>query len=701
MDIWVVAAAAGAVYVGQHWKNILRDGGSFSVSSSGRSFVKPESSLFKAQIQDKNCPFSSLVQRKKPVEDPYMEEEPISDGDSMAEVTSTSGSDGTKLLELGNHKDCNLLSISSLSPEVLSTEDLQGDRRVISGEIGENFGDLLLKPSIRDIGFAFGSARNKSTLKSGRTQFIKPLSSLQSCLVAQMYKEHAEMEEYILSSIPSPSSPTVKPFFVTDGGRIICRASGDVFSRATGIRKNKMHKESYSKENDTVLGIPPLPNARSLKIVRKMKVKMGKERSGRLSSSRKMVNGNHVSQDASGSSHGALLFCLGISVGIISSLLANNREVNKLNELLKQTENLVQDLQEELEMKDSLTVKQLATEDYESLDTHHNYNNKGAPPALSPLQNFHEPTKYDHEELHDQKADEESLSKIEAELEAELERLELNMNSSSLEGKLFDLVEIDPDSVPDIVQGELRTDMLGWQAGAQPYADRDGSGSSTTHSANYAVSPRELSLRLHEILQSRLEERVKELETELQNSQKKVQYMVSERINSWREFSNSEAGSSSIQGSPIAKEEQNPAEQTLIINLSDEPRYACNGAYDEFTKIESEEEDSPSGIRKNSYQESLQSFDGNLYIVQNGVVNHDMPFQPLTKENGATTFIQQKGEDYITFSNDIGSSGDENDNDHDETEKLLIKQIVEKARKGSPVVLNAQRALFFRDENLL
>ena len=39
------------------------------------------------------------------------------------------------------------------------------------------------------------------------------------------------------------------------------------------------------------------------------------------------------------------------------------------------------------------------------------------------------------------------------------------------------------------------------------------------HSANYAVSPRELSLRLHEVLESQLKERIQGLEAEIQMKQ--------------------------------------------------------------------------------------------------------------------------------------------------------------------------------------
>lgn len=106
-----------------------------------------------------------------------------------------------------------------------------------------------------------------------------------------------------------------------------------------------------------------------------------------------------------------MLLCVGISIGIMSSCVANQTELNKVRVESKQTENLVKDLEDELKTKDSLTVK----------DDLHN-----------------------GEKQCDEKTAEnsESISKIEAELEAELERLEINMNSSNIVTKLSDDFEV-------------------------------------------------------------------------------------------------------------------------------------------------------------------------------------------------------------------------------------------------------------------
>ena len=56
-----------------------------------------------------------------------------------------------------------------------------------------------------------------------------------------------------------------------------------------------------------------------------------------------------------------ILFSIGVSIGILSSL-SNKKEFDTLKGTLKQMENLVQDLQDELEMKEGLTVKELPNE---------------------------------------------------------------------------------------------------------------------------------------------------------------------------------------------------------------------------------------------------------------------------------------------------------------------------------------------------
>ncbi|GKE40370.1 pericentriolar material 1 protein [Tanacetum coccineum] len=149
------------------------------------------------------------------------------------------------------------------------------------------------------------------------------------------------------------------------------------------------------------------------------------------------------------------------------------------------------------------------------------------------------------------------------------------------------------------------------------------------HSANHAVCPRELSLRLHEVLESQLEERIRELEAEIQMKQTHNH----KSFHSWKHY-------------------ENPVDEPVVLNLSGQALDAYNEAYDQFSKVsDSEEEVANSGQTGQTSRHS-----GNNWTPQSG--------------------------------NGFGE---------DEMEKMLIKHIVEKAKKGSPAVLNAQRALFSRD----
>lgn len=129
-------------------------------------------------------------------------------------------------------------------------------------------------------------------------------------------------------------------------------------------------------------------------------------------------------------------------MGIVSSSIGNRREVLKLRGLLKHTENVVQDLHDELEMKDSVTVKEIANEKYESGETYDDsFHDRG---SSSVEQNFDNSKRcYGGESYYDKVGESsESMSQIEAELGAELERLGLNMNGSNLDRKLSDLDEV-------------------------------------------------------------------------------------------------------------------------------------------------------------------------------------------------------------------------------------------------------------------
>lgn len=295
MDLWVVVGAAAAGYIAKYWQNLSMDRDSLSeLSSKGSNFEKPDLP---------SCPIRRLVQRKKLHKDASTNQGKVSDegykdtcergGGSAIEVASTSEFDGENLESLGNYENCNFLSISTLPSGFLPSDNLEGNDcdSGLSGDIGGNDQN----PSTNEMGSFHGSARNKSYLSSkiSYQHLIRPLNSLESCLMAQLYQKHTKMEEYVLSSLPSPSKPTIRQLFVTDGSQIISRASTEFHNVRERVDDYKLYKEACLEKNENLLGVSQLPQTGSVDFPKKMKFKSGKGRFGRLSISSKYSDGSY------------------------------------------------------------------------------------------------------------------------------------------------------------------------------------------------------------------------------------------------------------------------------------------------------------------------------------------------------------------------------------------------------------------------
>ncbi|XP_051115913.1 uncharacterized protein LOC127241066 [Andrographis paniculata] len=616
MDVWVFAAAAGAGYVAQKLKNLrFNKSNSCSVSGKKCSFDLFDSSRAAMAAQE-----SVEGHKKLSCNDASNSG---AERDSMAMVVDS--------MFRGVVYDPN----SSKGRNVEDSDKGDWEDRVAfdAGEVLT--GDTATQSSSRDVGFYYGFKRGRSSRKFGgiRSKFMKPRNSLESCVMAQFYREYAKFEECICSVHP-PEKPISNPFCVSDGSKVIRRMPCESCSMTRETIKPEVCNDTCPEGDELVVGIPKLP---PVKLSQRGKAKVGTEQVLMERRNVKLATGNR-SNEQDGLSDGTLQFYVGLTMGILYSFWGSKWEIEKLKKSLAQTESLIQDLHEELEMKDALTVKELAVEDHESPNAQ---NDSHVDDAGQPASSLEE--KQDNSSRNcnaDKVADEESLRKIEAELEAELDMLETNMNSSRFKGQMSSLAKLDPNFVSNVIEGEFRADLFGVKVGAQVYADRDGSNRSTPRYDQYPVSPRELSLRLHEVIQSRLEERVRELEAALEHSRhKKLECSPeSDRTHS----SEHEIAAAS-----------RDFDQPVIINLSRGTPAAYNDAY------EDEEEMCPfSGggrgaeMRRNSEEE--------------------LP----TATTAAAAAIEQC------------SSGEE-----DEMEKMLIRQIVEKARKGSPAVINARRAL--------
>lgn len=233
MDLWVVAAATGAGYLAKYWKNALGDKEGSSGNPSGSSLPdNPES--------------PSLRGRKF----------------ARKETTGQCFSESGK----GNHLDGMFTETSGrddhFANDVACTDTFDHEKQV--GKFEEYRDRYRLDADIPDIpeyqhwemGVSPSSRRSRKCLRSRRLQrlplqYINPRTSLDSCLMAQMQIERAEMEEYLRTPLSSPCAPALRPFVVSDGRRVISRPSGDF--------RNELQKEVYTKEGDDVVGVPHLP----------------------------------------------------------------------------------------------------------------------------------------------------------------------------------------------------------------------------------------------------------------------------------------------------------------------------------------------------------------------------------------------------------------------------------------------------------
>lgn len=287
MDLWVVATAAGAGCLAKYWQKLLKDGNTSSQMSSGNSSNGELGSL--------DHPFHQTEQRTKASGDIHAGEEEVLNGrdyvGSRFNVASISGFDCEKMDNLGNCQEYNGLSVSNLPLELSTTtsNDPQtfGHRSSVNVNVNDNMIDQLPCSSSRELNCFRPTMRKIGSLRHKQSygRFIRPLSSLESCVLSHLYKDHVEMEEYFLHSFQSPSKSTMRRFVVNDGTRIVSRRVRDSFSVQVDMDASNFRKEPFIGKNRKAYGIPLLPKIQSLKTSEMIDINGGRRQSGASSAS--------------------------------------------------------------------------------------------------------------------------------------------------------------------------------------------------------------------------------------------------------------------------------------------------------------------------------------------------------------------------------------------------------------------------------
>lgn len=293
MDLWVVAAAAGAGYLAKYWNKISKDGdSSYRLSSEDSNFENPESS---------SCPFSLLKQARKGElgKDVSLDRRASKGKSSDVDLPDdlVTGEVASNIRHFQNYSNSDVLSISNL---VVPLSQSDGNFKNFedgieqSSNIGGNHGFFVPDSSAKVVP-VHNSSGHKTFLRTRNLSghISKPLNSLESCFMAQLYKEHAKIEEYVFSPLSSPST-TTRSLLVSNGSQIINQANDIPLSASFGIKEYKLHKDASQVRDENVFGIPSLPKLRTSNEAKKMKLNAFTGRSRRLSSSGDLFSGKLI-----------------------------------------------------------------------------------------------------------------------------------------------------------------------------------------------------------------------------------------------------------------------------------------------------------------------------------------------------------------------------------------------------------------------
>eukprot|EP01018_Ginkgo_biloba_P014157 Gb_19929 [translate_table: standard] len=219
-------------------------------------------------------------------------------------------------------------------------------------------------------------------------------------------------------------------------------------------------------------------------------------------------------------------FNFGLGFGVMFMVTSSKNEIEKLRELLKETESLVKNLQQEINRRDLCASSQIVHTANNSISGCHQDTNEetkkrkdevgfGSQSSSASLAAEISTEEYDgsaHSIITTETMSRHSgMAQLEAELEAELERMQLDLTDGRSEQGSFAGIEM-MDTIVDNVDSS--TSEI---PGKKSNHERE-----NVCGGNYSVSPIELEKRLHQLLQKRQEEHIAELEADLKSTENKL-----------------------------------------------------------------------------------------------------------------------------------------------------------------------------------
>lgn len=290
MDMRVVAAA-GAAYFFKFWPTVVNDN---EASSAAELSVDPgneNSSLMPlpdeefAQTGDKefaqtrpgalnskNRDDRSLFQKqtRKNLDESIYPDKPETPANSDERLPSLPHIDVPSVIGTISTNQCN-------------SDAFGGNNCLDRQDSGTSLCSTTWEPDFSPRSFStgngFGRCRSRLNSKwSRRFYSVKPMTSIESCVVAQMYRESVEMEKNVFSSLPSSSKSIVRPFVASHGNQVINRVSTDFSSTHFEAAKRKLEIGNGSSSNvvGTSSSIHPFSKKGSMELPYKARRTSGK-----------------------------------------------------------------------------------------------------------------------------------------------------------------------------------------------------------------------------------------------------------------------------------------------------------------------------------------------------------------------------------------------------------------------------------------
>ncbi|KAF7830354.1 protein POLAR LOCALIZATION DURING ASYMMETRIC DIVISION AND REDISTRIBUTION [Senna tora] len=229
-------------------------------------------------------------------------------------------------------------------------------------------------------------------------------------------------------------------------------------------------------------------------------------------SASRSVNGLSCNEEPAGQYRNDTSFKLGVSCGLLYMIAASKNEFSKMIELRKEMEMLIQHAKEQLPRKEAppKPLKKMDTlacsiTDIQDVSSSNSHILVQSQPMLERNMVHNHFIEYN---LSEQDECVEGIHDLEAELEVELERLQLYLNEDTTFEDRQEMVKV------TVMDSSTQSHSMSFGEIIDPQEARN--------DMSFGVHPIELERRLHELIEARMQERITDLEYALECARQKV-----------------------------------------------------------------------------------------------------------------------------------------------------------------------------------